>query len=225
MLLTLLTTTTLAQDDAKASNNSLLWGPYRPNLYFGVRPRLPKSLMTGLMWSRVEDFTQVQQNIRHTCEQHEGMSGYGWDAYDPRTGGVQVIHDSGNGIDLTTSFVKFPEKGGNGGSWGARIKGVPREEGSSDMKTAVWFYAGVEGLGSLEIDVNDSEDGDVGFNEDVALNGQTNDLGDFKLEITAGKNEHPGSGSHPAYQNKPLDRTFVHSLQIPEEALWQAKRE
>lgn len=41
-------------------NDSLLWGPYRPNLYFGVRPRIPKSLMGGLLWSRVEDYQSVQ---------------------------------------------------------------------------------------------------------------------------------------------------------------------
>jgi mannosyl-oligosaccharide glucosidase len=39
-----------------ASNASLLWGPYRSNLYFGVRPRLPNSLLTGLLWSNVDDF-------------------------------------------------------------------------------------------------------------------------------------------------------------------------
>jgi mannosyl-oligosaccharide glucosidase len=44
----------------KATNDSLLWGPYRPNLYFGVRPRIPKSLMGGLLWSKVEDYSSVQ---------------------------------------------------------------------------------------------------------------------------------------------------------------------
>ena len=43
-----------------ASNASLLWGPYRPNLYFGVRPRLPKSLLTGLLWSNVDDYRAFQ---------------------------------------------------------------------------------------------------------------------------------------------------------------------
>ena len=46
----------------KTSNASLLWGPYRPNLYFGVRPRLPNSLVTGLMWSRVEDYQSAQDS-------------------------------------------------------------------------------------------------------------------------------------------------------------------
>lgn len=45
---------------ARKSNESLLWGPYRPNLYFGVRPRIPKSLMGGLMWSRVDNYQDVQ---------------------------------------------------------------------------------------------------------------------------------------------------------------------
>lgn len=37
-------------------SNSLLWGAYRPNLYFGLRPRLPQSLMTGLVWFGTQDY-------------------------------------------------------------------------------------------------------------------------------------------------------------------------
>jgi hypothetical protein len=51
-----------AAEVEKATNASLLWGPYRPNLYFGVRPRIPKSLMGGLMWTRVEDYQSVQSS-------------------------------------------------------------------------------------------------------------------------------------------------------------------
>ena len=49
-------------ENAKRSNESLLWGPYRPNLYFGVRPRIPKSLMTGLLWAKVDSFQGVQNS-------------------------------------------------------------------------------------------------------------------------------------------------------------------
>ena len=49
-------------DDAGYSNETLLWGPYRPQLYFGVRPRIPKSLTTGLMWAKVDNFETVQQS-------------------------------------------------------------------------------------------------------------------------------------------------------------------
>ena len=50
-------------DIAKKSNQSLLWGPYRPNLYFGVRPRIPKSLTTGLLWAKVDDYQSIQQSM------------------------------------------------------------------------------------------------------------------------------------------------------------------
>ncbi|KAH9842283.1 glycoside hydrolase family 63 protein [Teratosphaeria destructans] len=218
-----------AQDDSvfsKQSNDSLLWGPYRPNLYFGVRPRLPKSLTTGLLWGRVENFETIQHNIRYTCEQHEGMAGYGWDAYDPRTGGVQTVHDRGNGIDIETSFVKM-----DGGAWGARIKGTPREDaepqlgsegGIDTMKTAVWFTVGVEGLGIVSADGADEAE-ELGYPSDVFFRGTAQDLGDFKLTITEpSSNTHPVH-RHPAFQARPLDHTFVHSLQVPEEAIWQSK--
>lgn len=46
----------LSAEIGRLNNQSLLWGPYRPNLYFGVRPRLPHSLMTALMWSNLDTF-------------------------------------------------------------------------------------------------------------------------------------------------------------------------
>ena len=52
-------------ENAKVSNESLLWGPYRPNLYFGIRPRIPKSLMTGLIWAKVDNFQSVQNSTWH----------------------------------------------------------------------------------------------------------------------------------------------------------------
>ncbi len=57
------TTQQVLTENAKVSNESLLWGPYRPNLYFGVRPRIPKSLMTGLIWAKVDSFQGVQNSM------------------------------------------------------------------------------------------------------------------------------------------------------------------
>ncbi|KAF2471180.1 glycoside hydrolase [Lindgomyces ingoldianus] len=201
----------------KASNDTLLWGPYRPNLYFGVRPRIPKSLMGGLLWTRVEDYASVQNNFRHTCEQHE-LDGYGWDEYDVRTGGRQTIHDPANGIDITTEFVKIPG-GQHGGNWGVRIKGTPREDVSPDLRTTVVWYSSMEGLGSLEVE---AEEGETFSEGDVVMKGQTVELGDFELRVTEGTGEHPRTG-HPSADEKPLDKTLVNSLQLPEEALWQTK--
>lgn len=220
----------LAQETAASTNDSLLWGPYRPNLYFGIRPRIPNSLSTGLLWGRVEDYNNVQNRIRYTCEQNEGMGGYGWDVFDPRTGGVQTIKDMENGIDLQTSFVKFDQ--GRGG-WGARVEGTVREDaepgsgshgGVSDrLKTSVWFSVSVAGIGGLEVEDAQAA-ADLGFSGEVVLNGQASDLGDFRLTISEPEegNARPVH-NHQSYPAKPLDHTFVHSVQVPEEALWQSK--
>ena len=159
-------------------------------------------------------------DFRHTCEQHEGMAGYGWDEYDVRHGGRQTIHDAGNSIDITTEFAKIPG-GRDGGSWGVRIKGRPREDAPARQFTTVVFYAAMEGFGNLRVE---NEHDDLGIEGSVKMSGNTNELGDFTLEITEGPdtNKHPPP-AHKSYADKPLDRTFVASLQASDDTVWQAK--
>ena len=126
-------------------SSSLLWGAYRPNLYFGLRPRIPQSLMTGLVWFGTQDYQsftsaslskrQFSDTIsdafteaRHACDQGDGLDGYTWTQFDPREGGIQVVNDSYNNVKLTTELLKVAG-GENGGSWAARIKGEPIIEG------------------------------------------------------------------------------------------------
>lgn len=49
--------------DASLYSNEapLLWGPYRPNLYLGIRPRVPKSLIAGLMWGKLDEQDKSRQ--------------------------------------------------------------------------------------------------------------------------------------------------------------------
>lgn len=154
------------------------------------------------------------------------MAGYGWERYDPRHGGIQTIHDAGNLIDITTSFVKIPEAGGRGGNWGVRISGTPRADAPSDLKSTMIFFAAVEGQGvsRLEAAFTDEEK-DSGYDGDITIDGENPGIGDFKIVITGdgnGGNKHPVHG-HPSGMDKTLDKTFVHSALMPEEALWQAK--
>ena len=53
LLLSFITTVT---PQALNSSTSLVWGAFRPNLYFGLRPRIPQSLMTGLVWFGTQDY-------------------------------------------------------------------------------------------------------------------------------------------------------------------------
>lgn len=162
--------------------------------------------------------TNVGEDFRHTCEQHEGMAGYGWDEYDVRNGGQQTIHDAGNKIDITTSFVKIPG-GTNGGSWAVRVKGTPRKDAPEILMSTVIFYASLEGLGSLEVE---NERDTLGYEGDVTLKGNSAGLGEYKLLVTKGIGHKPMK-NHESFQDKPLDRTMVHSFRVPEKDLWQAK--
>lgn len=177
------------------------------------------SLASCPLWLGANNWTT---DFRHTCEQHEGMDGYGWTEYDARTGGRQVVHDAGNNIDFETDFVKVPG-GEHGGSWGVRVRGTPRADYADPehLKTTVIFYASMEGLGHLEVG-NDEDD--LGYADHVLLKGQGQGLGDFDLVVTQGKGEHPPP-RHPSYQERPLARSIVHSFQVPDEVLWQTKRE
>lgn len=146
------------------------------------------------------------------------MDGYGWDEYDVRKGGVQTVHDAGNGIDITTSFVKVPG-GANGGSWAARVRGVPRSGTPDDVRTQMVLFLGQEGLGNM---LEPQADGDEnGFAGDIAFTGNSQSLGDFKLVVTKGTGEHPPSGDFVEGQD--LEKTSVQSLMLPGEILWQAK--
>jgi len=61
---------------------------------------------------------------RHACDQGDNLQGYTWTEYDSREGGVQVINDLANNVQITTEFLKIPG-GDHGGSWAVRIKGKP----------------------------------------------------------------------------------------------------
>lgn len=211
----------LIREAGRASNESLLWGPYKSNLYFGVRPRIPKSLTAGLIWGKVDDYAGAQQNFRHTCEQNEGMAGYGWDEYDIRKGGRETIHDAGNSLDLTIDFIKVPG-GQHGGSWGFRVKGTPTEDADPDQPVSMVFYSTLEGFGRLGADSSSSES--TGVEGNVKLEGYSTELGDFAIDVTTGPetNSYPHY-NHPSSTDKPLDRSIVASVAFPEEQLWQAK--
>ena len=143
-------------------------------------------------------------DLRHTCEQDEGMAGYGWTAYDARRGGIHVVNDTGNRIDLTTRFVKGLNHERN---WGLRIKGTPRADVRPEQKTAMIFYLGSEDPDS-RIECFKATATKTGlFCEGTAVG-----IGSFKLHAFG-----DGVRSHPPQSPS------VKSLKVPEASVWQAK--
>ncbi|KAI9871307.1 MAG: hypothetical protein M1830_003054, partial [Pleopsidium flavum] len=71
------------------------------------------------------------------------MAGYGWTAYDVRKGGMQIVNDTGNKLDLITQFAKVSDDE-RSGKWGLRVKGIPRANARDHQKTTMIFYLGSE---------------------------------------------------------------------------------
>jgi mannosyl-oligosaccharide glucosidase len=90
------------------------WSTYKPNLYFGLKPSLPRSVHTGLLWHGVQSYDALRK-VRHTCEQDDGVASFNWIRHDGRTAGEQIIRDEANNVELSTSFLKV-EGGPHGGS-------------------------------------------------------------------------------------------------------------
>lgn len=211
----------------QSSDSSLLWGPYRSGLYFGIRPRIPRSVLSGLMWFNMDTYNGVQK-IRHFYEQHDSMKKANWVYYDPRFGGRQVINDRECHINLVIDFIKSAD----GNSWGAKVKLVPHK-GFEQVKTSLIWYSCLEtnvkevdmlgqekGNGILDLDMN------IDFNSaylaPMKLKGISEELGMFDIVITEGaSNQYPES----FIEGDELDPKLTHhtSLRVPNDQIWQAK--
>ncbi|KAK9463984.1 glycoside hydrolase [Lipomyces oligophaga] len=203
----------LLAEQTRASNASLLWGPYRPNLYFGLRPRgIPESILTGLMWYNLDSYRGFSA-ARHSCEQSDKIDGYGWQKYDPRLGGRQVIHDTENKVDLTVEFAK------DGRNWGARIHGNTRETGT---KTAMVFYFGLDGIGISDLSNKFNKQG---YAQTVSFAGNAVGIGNFKLDVTRGPSELNKvlPNVHAIGSVSPLSNTHVLNLMADYGSVWKAK--
>ncbi|GAQ91059.1 mannosyl-oligosaccharide glucosidase [Klebsormidium nitens] len=96
--------------------DEMLWGTYRPGMYLGIRARVPKSIIAGLMWLGI---SKQMYRTRHECEDSDEMSGYGWLRHDGVRFGRQELLDEG--YLITTSFMKDPEDRGAFGEWAVRV--------------------------------------------------------------------------------------------------------
>ena len=145
------------------------------------------------------------------------MAMYGWTTYDARVGGTQIIQDVENQIDITTEFIKKSE-GQSAGNWALRIKGKPRNGAPADLKTSVVFYVGMEAKeGCADCQLKAFEQlgaGDDKSVEAVNIAVKHPRLGSAGIHIptSVGKD-----GRH--------EGTIVHTLNVTEDKLWQAKCE
>lgn len=83
----------------------------------------------------MHQFSDMDVNLRHTCEQGDRLQGYGWLMHDGINFGVQEIRD--NDFTLTTEFVKRLG-GDHGGDWTWRI--TAKQHVSTDIVDTALLY-------------------------------------------------------------------------------------
>lgn len=213
---------------SKMANESLLWGPYRSALYFGIRPRIPRSLLSGLMWFSVDDYQGIGK-LRHFYEQHDRMKRANWVSYDPRIGGRQIIDDDECHIKITIDFVKSED----GYSWGVKVSADPHP-GYENVKTSFVWYSGLEGeKAKVGTDKELQRSGYLnrqnkknvlGYEGTVTLFGISEELGTFDLKINDGpkSNVHP-KGNTSIHVELDPSKTHHYSLTVPDDHVWKAK--
>ena len=215
-----------AQSDA-----SLLWGTYRPQIYFGLRPRLPESLITGLAWFGSTQYDGFRK-MRHQCSDQDGMKGYAWKYHDGRQFGIQEINDNENNYRIETSFLKVDTAHPRGGSWGARISGTIMDPSKPAALTTFW-YSALEGFsGMLDLQNENYENG-LDRSETVKLSGSTDELGDFTMRIEEPSPDHGNSnrngndidliGKNLADFTETAGKTHLFGKRVASESVWKSK--
>ncbi|PRT53520.1 putative mannosyl-oligosaccharide glucosidase [Wickerhamiella sorbophila] len=189
----------------------LLWGPYRPNVYFGMRPRIPHSLISGLMWYNANDIRGIN-NLRHDVTMDNQGVTFGWDHYDPRLGGQQTIVDKENSVTLRTTLLKSE----NGDSWVVRVEG----DQSPDAVLSLVYYTAIEGDGDLQLKSMLTAQGIKG---DTLIEGSSPELGRFDLKIVDAHGSHPES-SHPVAADRPGQNTQYAAMNVPNDNAWRARQ-
>ncbi|GAA5820504.1 hypothetical protein JCM11251_003021 [Rhodosporidiobolus azoricus] len=204
-------------DALRAANDSLLVSTLRPGLYFGVKPRIPSSFLSGLIWWGAHDYQSFTQP-RHEADQRDGLK-YFFTEHDGRSAAKEVLTDSKNNVELTVRMLKVP--GEKGGSWAVRIEGKPLDMGKVSRITLLNYFANDGPLSYLQLENQPNAEG---FEGPVTLKGSTPGLGDYKIRIEDHvNNSELEEGLHVSDFGNRVHRTQFLGLPLAPGNGWQAK--
>ncbi|ESN90459.1 hypothetical protein HELRODRAFT_70793 [Helobdella robusta] len=161
-----------ANSSLPINNFDRFWGSYRSGLYFGMKARSPSSPNFGIMWMS-QSAKKFPPDIRHWCNQGDGLQGYGWKSHDGIGYGRHEVVD--NQFIVKTDFVTKPG-GAHGGDWTANIKIIPKNTDyiEESYPVSLFFYM------SLDHDSGQLAASTVG-DRLVGIRGRSEDLGSFQV--------------------------------------------
>ncbi|KAG8685916.1 Processing alpha glucosidase I, partial [Ceratobasidium sp. 394] len=170
------------------------------------------------MWFGTQDYKSLPKT-RHACDQGDELRSYTWTEHDMRQGAIQVLKDPLNNLELKTEWLKIPG-GDHGGSWVARISGKPLDN-SIVSRNSLVFYVGLEGLGGVNLETEETEDG---YEGSIELAGVTPELGEFSMKFVDGpSNTYVTEGQHAEGFKRTAGKTHVIGVPVPAGHVWQAK--
>ncbi|KAJ3212030.1 Processing alpha glucosidase I [Clydaea vesicula] len=208
-----------------SQNSSLFWGTYRPNLYFGTKTRSQNPLLTGLMWTSVNNGYEKFVQMRHECDQNDKLDHYAWNKHNGRNFASQTLKDSNHNVQISTEFVKSLVTGEHGGDWSVRISGKSLTEEENIIN--VIFYFGLDGEGTLKLENEPDIGGNTGYDGPVFFNGKTKDLGKFTIGVVDSGEERDLDEIIPTVGNvlPKLDNTHVLGLATAKDEVWKVKKQ
>lgn len=203
----------------KYTKQSLLWAPYRSNCYFGLRPRNVDEtpLIAGIMWfdnSRTDGITK----FRHFVDQGDRMTKYGWETYDPRLGGKEVIIDDENNLNLTIYFTKSHD----GENWAFRVHGEPLDF-TRGTTASIILYFNQNGDPRESRLMEASSKANVDF---LQFDGVSKELGEYQISIWDNLGELFNDRDLRNMEVAPgcdASKTAHVSLTVPDGSVWKAK--
>lgn len=158
---------------------STIWGTYRPQLLFGMRPRMPKTLVSGLLYYSPSGLRKGAP-IRHGADANQDLDTFKWTYHDGRNFGIQEIVDPANNYMVETTFVKTGHEEGSPGHWAVRLRGTVLDE-SKPAELLTYYYVGSE---NTKYPIRVNEHGEA--------RGQT--LGGYTLRVESNSSNTPMFG-------------------------------
>ncbi|CEH15579.1 Glucosidase I [Ceraceosorus bombacis] len=142
-----------SSDHNDTQADSLLWGTYRPGLYFGVRARLPDSPLFAFSWHGLQDYNTFSNTRFEAGQGGDDIESYGWTHHDGRGYGKEWIVDTKVNVRLQLEWIRESH------GWTARISGEPIDAARPCL---VMSYLHISSRTELEATFDEDAANDIG---------------------------------------------------------------